>query len=304
MDPLQFKRLSDSDKQVIDSHNATLPPYADWAYGTLRAWWDFYDDLEYLFHNDNLIIKSSYLSAGKSPYITIIGNNDVVATADDIFEWQKNNGYEQLIASVPEYTASALIDTERYNVKDDPDNAEYVLSSSAHASLDDPAHKRIRQKIHAFKRQPFYEALSVEDIPLTTLRNKLRIINALHSWDTKPENDRERSEGIVIDKSLRISEIIDLRCFALLFNGEIAAFVLYKQISKDTINVNHLKVNYQYKDIFHYTLYALAEHMTKQDIDYINIEQDLGLPGLRTYKQRLRPTHILQKYSVRPNAIN
>ena len=33
-------------------------------------------------------------------------------------------------------------------------------------------------------------------------------------------------------------------------------------------------------------------------IETVNLEQDLGIPGLRTYKELLRPTGYLQKYRV------
>lgn len=297
---LDFRRLTPDDKVLIDTHNTSLAPYADWAYGTMVAWWDFFDDLEITFHNDNLLVRSSYLSDGEKPFITLIGDHAVQDTIDDIFAWQRERGDEQLIASSPLYIVDGLDDPSRYSIIEDLDNAEYVISAEAHASLINPEHKRIRQKIHAFEREPFYENLTVIDYPLDSAESKLRLINALHMWDTRHANRRDTSEGLVIDKVLRHAEEIDLHCLCVMINDRVEAFVLYKYLTPTTINLNHLKVNYAYKDIFHYTMHAVARHLVQKGVTHMNIEQDLGIEGLRTYKQRLRPSHMMRKFSIRP----
>jgi hypothetical protein len=41
-----------------------------------------------------------------------------------------------------------------------------------------------------------------------------------------------------------------------------------------------------------------AEKLLKEKYEYMNCEQDLGLPGLRLSKQALRPHFYLKKYTL------
>ena len=43
-----------------------------------------------------------------------------------------------------------------------------------------------------------------------------------------------------------------------------------------------------------------AKNMFKKGFEYANLEQDLGIPGLRKTKQLWRPSRMLFKYSVKP----
>lgn len=296
----KFTKLTSADKTFINTYNSSLPPYADWAYGTLLAWWDFYDDLEYMEQDGNLVIRSSYLSEGKESLITLIGKNNVTSVIDKLFKWQLATGQKQILASVPSYVVDSLEDKSKYIISEDLDNAEYVLSVKSHANLAEPEHKRIRQKLHAFERQPFYSTLTAESYPLDSTESKVALINALHAWDVRHQNDRDFSEGLVIDKVLRIADEIDLKCFCITIDGKIASFILYKDLGTDTINLNHLKVNYAYRDIFHFSLHRFAQYLDEIGVKFMNIEQDLGIEGLRTYKQRLRPTHMMRKYTIQP----
>lgn len=295
---ITFKRVTVSDKAIINSINAELPTYADWAFGTLLTWWDFYDDLEYALHNDNLLIRSSYLALGARPHITLLGMNNVDKTIRDIAHFQIERGEPAYIASSPHYVIESIADPTQLAIEEDLDNAEYVLSTKDHSELQKKELKKIRHKVQAFQNAYSHLDIHTEIQPIITDDHKVRLINSLHTWDNSFKNDRDKMESAVINKSLIHSDVLNLRSMTIYVGGVIAGFALFKYIDDVTINVNHMKVNYAYKDIFHYSMYRLAIHMASEGVKYLNIEQDLGIEGIRTYKQRLHPTEMKRKYSI------
>jgi hypothetical protein len=42
----------------------------------------------------------------------------------------------------------------------------------------------------------------------------------------------------------------------------------------------------------------LAQNVRTTQIEYVNMEQDLGIPGLRRHKSLWRPTAYLRKYTI------
>jgi len=47
-------------------------------------------------------------------------------------------------------------------------------------------------------------------------------------------------------------------------------------------------------------MHVLARELAAAGVHTMNVEQDLGIPGLREHKERQRPVAILKKYTVRP----
>ena len=56
-----------------------------------------------------------------------------------------------------------------------------------------------------------------------------------------------------------------------------------------------------YADDLH--LYATALHLEKRGVKYFNIEQDLGIDGLRKWKTSYQPVFFLKKYKITPKSL-
>ena len=79
----------------------------------------------------------------------------------------------------------------------------------------------------------------------------------------------------------------------VLNNGEISAFCLYEKISEDMV-VSHVELtDNSHRGIHAYLINELAK---KTGEKYINKEDDMGLPGLRRFKESFNPDHMLKKY--------
>jgi hypothetical protein len=295
-----FGKPTLEDKEFFDEFNARFSPYADWAFGTLMTWWDAFDDLEVARLGNNIVIKSSYLSMGKAARLVVLGNDNIDDAIEILFSYQKESGLEPALYSFPQYTIDAVRHAERYVIIEDPNASEYVLSAKMHATLDGPRMSALRKKMTQFQRSTEGHKVEVARMTLDNLPAKMLLINSLHTWHDIYKNDNERLEGKVIDTALLIAERIGLECLGLFIDKELHGFALYKYLSNKSINVNHIKVLFDYQNIFNYITHIVASHAYAGGVEHMNFEQDLGIEGLRTYKTRLRPTHMLHKYNVYP----
>lgn len=76
---------------------------------------------------------------------------------------------------------------------------------------------------------------------------------------------------------------------------EVAAFCLYEKISEDML-LSHVELtDNSHRGIHAYLVNELAKRMKES---YINKEDDMGLPGLRRFKESFRPDHMLKKYKA------
>ena len=207
------------------------------------------------------------------------------------------------IYSLPQYTVDAIHHPEKYLIVDDPNAAEYVLSAEMHATLGGPRMSAIRKKITHFEKATQDHVVEFTRMPLNNIHNKMRLINALHTWQDIYRNDSERLEGMIIDRALLTAEHIGLECSVLLIDKEVHGFALYKHINNKAVNISHIKTSFTYPSIYIHIMHTLASQLYNEGAIELNIEQDLGIEGLRTYKTRLRPVEMLRKYNIYPRQL-
>lgn len=296
---LMFEPPIKQHADVLQELNTIFQPYADTAYGTFLTWWDLYDDLSFGSLNGNIIVQSSYPTLGKKLGHTIVGGNEIEKTATHLFDYQKEHNLETILYSIPEYQLVSLMNYKNIEVIREPDLAEYVLSAEQQAALSGKAFYMTRHKVNHFENAYGQAGIECQELNLNHNDTRALIASLSLKWGKSSKNDEDRLEEQIIHKSLRIHNLIKLRCFGIFVNHELVSLALYKLLPRGYVNLNHLKVCPDYKDIFTYTLHKLAVHLLEQGVTYINIEQDLGIEGLRTFKQRLRPVEMLHKYTVK-----
>jgi len=296
-----FSKVTVENKPFFDEFNAQFPPYADWAFGTLMTWWDAFDDLEVSQLSGNLVIKSSYLSMGEVPQFILLGTHNIDESLTTIFTYQKAHQLPRELYSLPQYTIDALEHPENYIVVDDPNATEYIISTKKSTRLAGNEMYRLRRAVIAFEKDMHEHAIEVTDIPLTTFPAKMMLINALHTWQRGIyRNDNELLEGAMIDRAFLMAENIDMQCLCLFIDKQIEGFILYKPLSNTFADVCHIKVSYNYPNMFRYFTHLMNCELRDKGFEYLNWEQDLGIEGLRAYKHSLRPVDTFHKYNLYP----
>ncbi len=300
MQNLNFERPNERYKHLINQLNEQFGPYADTAYGTLLTWWDMYDDLEFAELNGNVIVRSSYASEGKVAQLSLIGAHDIKKTIKTILDWLASKQLDESLYFLPEYIIDSLDKNKGlYAVKKDLDISEYILSTQEQKDVAGKNFANIRYKINLFGKT-YGDKITINELNLSAAENRNNIIKHVNAWQSKTNNDTERSEEKVIERSLRLYNDVGLHCLTIRVDGELVGCILFKLLAHGYVNINHIKVNYKYRHIFIYAIHALATHLDAlyPSYTYMNIEQDLGIKGLREFKQLQRPIKMLYKYSL------
>lgn len=186
------------------------------------------------------------------------------------------------------------------------DSADYVYDTSKIALMQGSEYSDHRHKINKFMRSYSNAEFSVS----TTLEseNTIREINHLYElWrdftGRNPKSDA-RVEQEALQRYLKIHQLTganaiakNSRYYYLRVNGQLVGFSIV-EIIHDTYAIGHfLKINLNISGISEYFIKNIATDLRQIGILKINTEEDLGIEGLRSFKQRLRPEMLLVAYT-------
>lgn len=276
--------------------------HADFTFNNLNNWLNIGDGVSLSNLNGNLVLIFDNIFDSKVKSMSLAGTHQIDQSIQTIIDYQIENKLSIGLIMVPEETVNGIQDTDRYLLKEDRDNWDYILDTHKLSDMTGNKFRTFRRKVNGFINQ--YKQLNVKsiEIDLTEPHNIKRLTGAMHSWNTTYSvfgNDRQRNEGLAINNGLVNAMKLDVKCLGIEIDNKLESFVIF-QVHKDkSIAIaNHLKCNYSYGNIFDFTTHKLAKYLEKESIELINFEQDLGIEGLRAHKMTLRPLTFYKKFTV------
>jgi hypothetical protein len=297
----KFKKLELFDRDEILSMTKDFPPYSDFDFGSLFAW-DFFNAMEISCFKTNLVIKfTDYLSG--EYFFTFIGTYDPNITANTLLEHSKEIGIEPTLKLVPE-SVTQNIDAKKFNLIEDPDNTDYLISVVKLAMYDGPDFASKRRAVSLFERNT--SDYRLEKMDLTFQKTILDIDKLFILWHTqKIEGGADASsndsshEYIAMNRCIQSASELNLEAYGLYIGDSLKAFWILG-ILNEGYSISHFEkadtANYQ--GIFPFFKKLVAQHLLVKGVHYINLEQDLGIPGLRQSKNSYSPTKFLKKYLI------
>jgi mycobactin lysine-N-oxygenase len=199
---------------------------------------------------------------------------------------------------VPAWLATPLADDPRLVVEPDRDNFDYILDVAEQVSAEGPRFREVRRRRRSFQRN-FVNA-SFDCAPLSP-----ELTVGLHavfsSWATTRNLDREED---VADERAAFARLLgrqDLeRCLVGLVREDevLSGFELVEVLPDGTAVSHFMKAARRVYGAGVAVMDAVCHVMTDLGVHRLNIEQDLGVPGLRTRKLMDKPAFLLEKYVV------
>ncbi len=90
-------------------------------------------------------------------------------------------------------------------------------------------------------------------------------------------------------------DLLNLKGGVIINDGEISAFCLYEKLSDDMI-LSHVELtDNSHRGVHAYLINEMAKNISET---YINKEDDMGIPGLRRFKETYNPRYMLKKYKA------
>jgi len=298
---LDFKELELSDKEKIEPFLAIDGSImADRTFASLYIWREHYDvqiclknDFLYLLSKDHRSLRTYYMPLGKGDIAPAIA--EIEADSREcgkpfhviLFTKERK---EELEKACP----------GKYAFVDDRDNYDYVYRASDLMELKGKHFHAKRNFINRFLAA-YNGRWRYEDID--PVRHRSLIHEYTLKWGRAKSGDGYqddyRHELLAIDSALTNYEALNIRGGILWIDDQIVAYTLAAVTHNKVIDVMFEKADAEIDGAYPMINNQFAIH-NFGDMELVNREEDMGIPGLRTAKLSYNPIMMTEKYVMTP----
>lgn len=297
-----FSRLNIPEIIKIAVEVRASEPRMDLSPASIESFYNTDGRLSFSRLNENLISMYFDPEANEDYYI-IYGYNKLLCTIKEIFKYQKQIGIKQQVSSIDCRQARIIARSQLIKLEQTPELNEYIIKTKNHAIITEPSLKDEAMHIRSFIRR-YGNDVCVYELDLTKPAAITKIINSWHVWNNhfkNNNNDKDGIERVHINAFLNKANELPTRCIVISHAGQIVGFTFFDVYEEYSCAIGHfIKVDYAYNHAFDFMVHALCSKLHTEGIKYINIENDLGIAGIRYKKQSLLPVKILKFYTATP----
>ena len=177
----------------------------------------------------------------------------------------------------------------------DDGNDEYIYKTETLAWLHGSKLSKKRNLISQFEREySSYEVREITPQDFETIR-KLNDEWRREHQDTQSIENEQKALAAALENYLELG----LHGLILIAYGNIEAYAVFSPINADSWTVHFEKARSDCKGAAQVINQQTAKYLTGK-CEYINREQDLGIPGLRQAKQSYMPDRMLKDFLLIP----
>lgn len=290
----KFKFVEYKDLNAIDGYLKKYPcPICELNLPNIFIWKNF-DRPQITLINGNLCIYVS--PANESSYfLEPIGTNKLAETVEICIK------HARKLSRTSEHFVKS-IDHAKYNITEVRNQFDYVYLTKKLAELKGRHFDGKRNAITQFKKLfPKYKFIELKKA------YKSEADELFEKWFALRQNSRHLpklaydSQKSAIDTAFEYYDKFNFIGGAICIDGKMKAFTLGSRLNKDTISVHFAYGDPSAKGISP-ALLREACNNTYARAKYVNLEQDLGIPGLRKSKLSNHPVRLEKKYEIRPKS--
>lgn len=219
-----------------------------------------------------------------------------------ILETAKIQNHEVFFFGILETDKEKLlkINCNNFLIQENRDWSEYLYSSNNIANLTDKNLSKIRRGVNQFW-QLYGEKIIIETI---TPQNIPDIIQYQKQWYNKNLTKKQKPDSLTaenqaIHNGLTNFTRLKLTGIVAKFDNIIIGYSYGLIISENVFDIMVQKANYEYRHIYKMLFHEIAQRYQKEAI-LINMEEDIGILGLRQLKTEYKPNNLLTKYIAIP----
>ena len=293
----EFKKLELSDREEVEAFTSKYPPYSDFNFTSLWSW-TLDSDAMICMLNENFVIRfRDYLTG--APFLMFLGEKLVNDTTDALIDYSIETIQMPSLQLIP-HCVTQMLDTSRFAFEDDRDNSDYIISVQRIRTYDgrDYAHKR--REVSRFTR--LHDQFDFRTLDLTDKDVEKAIYGLFSMWLSGKGSGRtldEEREFLAFQRFLESPLKREILATGIYINDVIGAFWLLEDLHNG-YSISHFEKadTEKFPGIFAYLKKQTAGLLDDRNVRFINLEQDLGIPGLRQSKLSYFPEDQLNKYCV------
>jgi hypothetical protein len=235
----------------------------------------------------------------RSVYPFPVGTGDLKPVLDAIIQDARKRG---IVCRLTGLTAQDTITLEerypgQFRFHPDRDSCDYIYNIEDLATLKGKKFQKKRNHLNKFRQNhPDCEGVVITPELLPQVREMA------FAWlDRRGEEDADEDlsmEYVALRRAFDRYEALGFEGMALREDGRILAMTLATRLSGDTFNVHFEKALEDVDGAYTAINQAFSNYLWKTfpNLQYLNREDDLGIPGLRKAKLSYNPDHLIVKF--------
>lgn len=293
-----FKKLDLSDRDDIEKFTSQYDPYSDFNFAEMWAW-DLDGQFEFCELNGNLIIVPNYYY-DNSYSLSYLGNNNLEDTLAKLFDFMKSKKLGELkLRLVPEVSLSG-IDLNKYFIEIDIDNCDYVYDLKRLSNYEGTGYNKKRLTLNHFLRN--YADCKIVEIDLNNPVNQQEINELTKTWvknKLKNNNGFDSNKELIALKRFLESEQNNVLCVGVTHSDKLIGYMIFSLLNNKYVMCHFAKGDVSFYGIYEYLMKHSAEILVRKGYEFMNHQEDLGIPGLRFSKSSYKPVSFLRTYAIR-----
>ncbi len=224
-----------------------------------------------------------------------VGNSNMPAVLDDLFDWMKDRTSDPCLERVPEsFVSRYLENSDRFIAREERDHFDYVYDVKKMIELKGRSFHDKRNKVNKFRSLYEYEYLEITpDLVDECLEFE-------DDWCEVKECEKYyglEKERCAILQMLFNFDNLKIRGGAIRIAGRIEALTLGESMPNDTFVIHVEKANTDIPGLYQIINQEFLIHEAGDNL-FVNREQDLGMEGLRRSKMSYNPLKLIRKFRV------
>ncbi len=287
-----FRTLEIDDLQVFKKALSQYQPeISEFTFTNLYSWRHVYK-LQVANLRDFLLIRSD--DKGKKRFFAPLGVGDPKPIMASI-----SQDSPCLFIRIPE-RIKALFDTDpSFYIQLDRDNSDYLHLTADLIRLSGQRYDGKRNLIKNFKLHHNHEYVVIDS------SNANRCLEFEDTWCGIKDCDSQEglsNEHEAIKEMIHNFSMFDLIAGAISMQGKIVALAIAQELNKETLVMHVLKADPNMAGL---NQLMNNEFISRQasSFKYVNMEQDLGVAGLRKAKLSYHPISMVNKYTIKKNVM-
>ena len=239
-----------------------------------------------------LVLFSHY--EGRSVYTFPVGQGDLKPVLDAIIADSRERGIPCRLTSLLPEDCRVLeqLYPGKFRCNWDRGSYDYVYAIDDLAHLRGRKYIKKRNHLHQFEAAyPDWRAVPIDEENLPEAKEFVR------QWLARREEETFRLERVALERAFRYYRELEMEGMMLYVGDRPAAVAMASRLSADTYDIHFEKadegINGAYNAINReFSAYLQAQH---PEVQFLNREDDLGIPGLRVAKESYRPVDMIVK---------
>jgi uncharacterized protein len=264
------------------------PAISEFTFTNLYAWREAYKFSVSLLDNFFIVCSGAQ---DRRRFFAPIGRGDIKTAMEKIL-----NDTGEVFFRLPEEARALFANDSRFVIELDRDNSDYLYNTTDLVSLTGRKYDGKRNLIKKFKSEHAYEYIRLDQT------NARLCLDFEETWCSVKNCDRV--EGLSNERRA-IKDMVDnfsgfgLTGGAIKVKDAICAVSLAQELNPATMVLHVLKADPNMTGLYQL---MMQEFLVREAgrFQYTNMEQDLGLDGLRKSKLSYHPCAMIDKYTLRP----